>query len=212
MAEAIKQSGVNVQIGESSEIQDNVFLGVRGRKEGKVVIGVRAKLRIGTIIYQGVVIGDDFNTGHGAVIREDNTIGNKVVVGVNTYLGPGNRIGNGVNIHTGCFIEMAEIEDDAAFGPHVVLTDDLHPRCPRFEECVGGVKIRKGAKIGANVTILPGVTIGEKSLIGSGSVVTKDVPSGVVVAGNPARIIKRLDELVCRKGFYKKVYEWEENK
>lgn len=212
MVKVNKQPKADVKLGKEGEIQEGVFLGVRGRVDGKVVIGDRARLRSGTIIYQGVTIGDDFNTGHGAVIREDNIIGNKVVVGVNTYLGPGNRIGNGVNIHTGCFLELATIEDDVAFGPHVVLTDDPHPRCPRFEECVGGVKIRKGAKIGANATILPGVTIGEGSLVGSGSVVTKDVPPGMVVAGNPAKVLCRIDELVCRKGFYQKVYEWEDNK
>lgn len=185
-------------------------MGVPGKTPGETIIGKNARLRSGTVIYAGVAIGDDFKTGHNAVIRENNVIGNNVVVGVNTYLGPGNKIGNNVNIQTGCFLEMATIEDDVAFGPDVVLTDDPHPRCPRFEECVGGVKIKKRAKIGANVTILPGITIGERSLVGSGSVVTKDVPPKVVVAGNPAKIIKKLDELVCRKGFYRKVYEWEE--
>jgi acetyltransferase-like isoleucine patch superfamily enzyme len=189
---------------------EGVIIGAKGRVEGETIIGDNARLRSGTVIYEGVKIGRDFKTGHNAVIRENNIIGDNVVVGVNTYLGPGNKIGNNVNIHTGCFLEMATIEDDVAFGPHVVLTDDPHPRCPRFEECVGGIKIKKGAKIGANATILPGVTIGEKSLVGSGSVVTHDVPPEVVVAGNPAKVIKKIDELVCRKGFYKRVYEWED--
>jgi acetyltransferase-like isoleucine patch superfamily enzyme len=74
---------------------------------------------------------------------------------------------------------------------------------------VGGVTIKKRAKIGANSTILPGVTIGEGALVGAGSVVVKDVPPEVVVVGNPARIIKNVDDLVCIKGFFKKVYEWE---
>lgn len=200
-----------VKIGEGLVTDEMVVIGAKGRIKGNVIIGKNARLRSGTVIYEGVVIGNDFKTGHNAVVRENNIIGENVVVGVNSYLGPENRIGNNVNIHTGCFIEMAEIEDNVALGPHVVLTDDPHPRCPRFEECVGGVKIKKGAKIGANVTILPGVTIGERSLIGAGSVVTKDIPSDVVAAGNPAKIVKKISELLCRKGFYKKVYEWEEN-
>lgn len=198
------------KIGEGLVKDEGVIIGAKGRTSGTIEMGKNARLRSGTVIYERVKIGDDFKTGHNAVIRENNVIGNNVVVGVNTYLGPENHIGDNVNIHTGCFLEMATIEDDVAFGPHVVLTDDLHPRCPRFEECVGGVKIKKGAKIGANVTILPGVTIGENALVGSGSVVTKDVPSRAVVVGNPAKVIKTIDELTCRMGFYKKVYEWEE--
>lgn len=200
----------NYKIGESLIKDEGVIIGAQGRTSGTIEIGKNARFRSGTVIYEGIKIGDDFKTGHNAVIRENNIIGDNVMVGVSSYLGPGNKIGNNVSIHTGCFLEMATIEDNVAFGPHVVLTDDLHPRCPRFEECVGGVKIKKGAKIGANVTILPGVTIGENALVGSGSVVTKDVPSRAVVVGNPAKVIKTIDELTCRMGFYKKVYEWEE--
>lgn len=199
-----------VNIGSSLIKDEGVVIGAQGRTRGDIVIGSNACLRSGTVIYEGVKVGDGFKTGHNVVVRENNIIGDNAVVGVNSYLGPGNRIGDNVNIHTGCFLEMAAIEDNVALGPHVVLTDDSHPRCPRFEECVGGVKIKEGAKIGANVTILPGVTIGENALIGSGSVVTKDVPSRAVVVGNPAKVIKTINELTCRMGFYKKVYEWEE--
>lgn len=200
------------KIGNNLVKDEGVIIGAKGRIAGEVIIGDNALLRSGTVIYEGVKIGDYFKTGHHAVIRENNLIGNNVVVGVGTYLGPQNKIGNNVNIHTGCFLEMADIDDEVTFGPHVVLTDDPHPRCPRFEECLGGVKVGRGAKIGANVTILPGVTIGEGSLIGAGSVVTGNIPPRVVAVGNPAKVIKKIDKLICVKGFYKKVYEWEEYK
>ena len=108
----------------------------------------------------------------------------------------GNRIGNRVRIHTGCFLELVTIEDDVFVGPNVVFTDDPHPmNCPRYKDCKGGAVVRRLARIGANSTILPGVEIGEGALVGAGSVVVHDVPAGAVVAGNPARVIKQVAEL-----------------
>jgi acetyltransferase-like isoleucine patch superfamily enzyme len=80
--------------------------------------------------------------------------------------------------------------------------------CPRYTECKGGAVVEDYVRIGANSTILPGVRIGRNSLIGAGSVVTKDVPPGSVVAGNPATVIKQINDLVCFKGFYEKPYNW----
>jgi len=199
----------NIKLGSKILKDKNVIIGAKGRVAGKTIIGDKARLRSGTVVYLGVTIGNKFSSGHNAVIRESNVIGNNVVIGVNTYLGPDNHIGNNVNVQTGCFLEMTTIEDDVAIGPNVIFTNDLHPRCPRYKECVGGVTVKKGAKIGAGCVILPGVTIGERSLVGAGSVVIKDVPPGIVVAGNPAKIIKKTSELKCIKGFFKNVYDWE---
>ena len=79
----------------------------------------------------------------------------------------------------------------------MVLTNALHPLCPRGKECLKGPTIKRGAKIGANSTILPYLVVGEDALVGAGSVVVKDVPARAVVAGNPARVIKSIDELTC---------------
>jgi UDP-2-acetamido-3-amino-2,3-dideoxy-glucuronate N-acetyltransferase len=115
-----------------------------------------------------------------------------------------------VRIHSGCFLEMVTIEDDVFVGPNVVFTDDPHPmNCPRYKECKGGALVRRRARIGANSTILPGVEIGENALVGAGSVVVDDVPSATVVAGNPARVIKKVSELECGPGFFDRPYEWE---
>ncbi len=142
-------------------------------------------------------------------IREDNRLGDDVSVGTNSVLEFGNRIGNRVRIHTGCFLELVTLEDDVFVGPHVVFTDDPHPMgCPRFAECKGGAVVRRLARIGANSTILPGVVIGEGSLVGAGSVVVHDVPPGVVVVGNPARVVKKVADLECTSGLVPTPYAW----
>jgi acetyltransferase-like isoleucine patch superfamily enzyme len=203
----------NVEIGSGSEIQGPSILGKppRGARPGerKLVLGCNIIVRPFTTIYAGSTIGNNVQTGQGASIREDNIIGDNASVGTNAVLEFGNRIGNRVRIHSLCFLEMVTIEDDVFVGPHVVFTDDPHPMCcPRYLDCLGGVTVKRLARIGANSTILPGVTIGENALVGAGSVVTKDVPDNMVVAGSPAKIVKRIDELKCFPGFFDKPYCW----
>jgi len=144
-------------------------------------------------------------------VRESNVLGDDVSVGTNAALEYGNRIGSRVRIHTGCFLENCVIEDDVFLGPHVVFTDDPHPACPRYRDCVGGGTVRRHASIGANATILPGVEIGEGSLIGAGSVVAANIPGGVVAAGNPARVVKEVQQLVCWPGFFERPYVWRDH-
>lgn len=164
-------------------------------------IGEGGRIRPFTTIYAGVVAGDRLQTGQGVTIREGNVLGDDVSVGTSTVLECGNRIGNRVRIHTGCFLELVTVEDGAWIGPRVVFTDDLHPPCEDYENCVGGAVVERDARIGANVTVLPGVRIGAGALVGAGSVVTRDVEPGTVVAGNPATFRRRVDELRCHRAF-----------
>lgn len=203
----------NVQLGEQTVVEGPSILGKppRGKLPGELelIIGANSIVRPFTTIYAGNKIGDYFQTGQGASIREDNIIGDHVSVGTNAVLEFGNHIGNRVRIHSCCFLEMVTIEDDVFIGPNVVFTDDPHPMlCPKYKECLGGVTVKKLVRIGANCTILPGVVIGENSLIGAGSVVTKDIPSNSVAAGSPAKVIKHIDELKCYPGFFEKPYVW----
>lgn len=204
----------NVDIGEGATLEPPLVLGKppRGRAAGelRLVIGKNAVIRPFTTIYAGTTIGDAFQTGQGVSIREDNEIGDAVSIGTNSVLEFGNRVGNGSRIHSGCFLEMTIIEENVFVGPHVVFTDDPHPMgCPRYKECLGGVTVRSLAKIGANCTLLPGVVIGKGSLVGAGSVVTKSIPDGVVAAGNPAVVVKKIEELKCYPGFFERPYVWE---
>jgi acetyltransferase-like isoleucine patch superfamily enzyme len=202
----------NVEVGAGTVVQEGAIVGEppRGAKPGelKTLIGAGGIVRSGTVIYAGAVIGDRFSSGHGALIREDNVIGDDCSVGTNAVLEAGNRIGSGSRIHSGCFLEHTTIGSRVFLGPHVVFTDDPHPACPRYLECVLGATVEDDVSIGANSTILPGLRIGAGSLIGAGSVVTKDVEAGSVVAGNPAVRIKGVAELVCFKGFYERPYVW----
>ncbi len=207
------QVAPGVELGTGCDLQSPCVVGKapRGAMEGELPlrIGERAIVRPFTTIYAGNVIGDRLQTGQGASIREDNVLGDDVSVGTNAVLEFGNRIGNRVRIHSGCFLEMVTIEDDVFVGPNVVFTDDPHPmNCPRYKECKGGPVVRRLARIGANSTILPGVVIGENALVGAGSVVTHDVPPGAVVVGNPASLIKKVDDLDCFAGFFDKPYSW----
>lgn len=174
----------------------------------KTKIGQNYFLRSGTVIYERNKIGDNFQTGHNVVLRENNTIGNNVSIGIGTYLGIENKIGDNVRIHTNCVLEDVILEDNVNIASGVIFSNDLHPPCPMYRKCLGGARVGKNTVIGINCSILPGIIIGKNCLIGAGSMVTKNVPDGKVVVGNPARIIKNRDELKCFKNFYKKPYEW----
>ena len=205
--------GPNVDIGAGSIVGAYVVLGLapRGKKDGELplVIGPGSVIRAFTTIYAGTTIGARLQTGQGASIREDNVIGDDVSVGTHASLEFGNRIGSRVRVHTGGFLELATIEDDVFLGPHVVFTDDPHPMCPAYLDCVRGGVVRKGARIGANSTILPGVEIGADALVGAGSVVRKKVPPRSVWAGNPAIELKdEITKLECFAGIFPHAYSW----
>jgi acetyltransferase-like isoleucine patch superfamily enzyme len=146
-------------------------------------------VRAPTVIYNGCQIGDNFTTGHFVLIRENCCIGDNVSIGTHTEIGPGVVIGNSVRIHSNCFIpELTMIEDGAWIGPCVCICNDRYPGS-RFKKEREGVTIKELAVIGANATILPGVTIGSYAFVGAGAVVTRNVPDEAMVVGNPAREI-----------------------
>lgn len=189
-----------VSLGHHSIVEDFAMIGVppRGHKEGDLdtVIGKQAHIRSHTVIYAGNKIGMYFQTGNKVNIREMNEIGDNVSVGTLSVIEHHVTIGNNVRIHTQVFIpEYSILEDDSWLGPNVVLTNAKYPLSPGVKENLRGPIIRRGAKIGANATILPGIEIGTNALVGAGAVITSDVPKNAVVAGNPARIIKTLSDL-----------------
>ncbi len=160
------------------------------------IIGQDPHIRSHTVIYAGNQIGCNFTTGHGVLIREENQIGDDVSIGSGTIVEHHCIIGNRVRIHSGAFIpEYSILHDDCWIGPNVVLTNAKYPRSKRVKEDLIGPIIYSHAKIGANSTILPKIKIGEGSLIGAGSVVTSDVEPFTVVAGNPAKVVRKISDI-----------------
>jgi acetyltransferase-like isoleucine patch superfamily enzyme len=121
------------------------------------------------VILKGAIIGENCNINCNVFIE------NKVVIGNNVTIKPGVQVWDGIIV-----------EDDVMIGPNATFTNDLYPKSKNTNFILKETFIRKGASIGANATILPGITIGENALIGAGSVVTKNVPANTVWYGNPA--------------------------
>ena len=190
----------NVLLGEGGVIEDFCIVGAppRGSREGELPtrIGDGALIRSHTVIYAGNVIGRNFETGNKVNIRESNRIGHNVTVGTLSVIEHDIDIADNVSIHSQVFIpEFSVLEEGCWIGPNVVLTNAKYPLSPGVKDRLAGPVIRRGAKVGANATILPGVIIGEHALVGAGAVVVRDVDPGTVVAGNPARVIRRIEEL-----------------
>jgi acetyltransferase-like isoleucine patch superfamily enzyme len=184
---------------EADFLGEFVLLDVQTGPEGELEptrLGRGAILRSHTVIYAGSVIGEHFQTGHGALIREACRIGDDVSVGSHSIVEHHVTIGHGVRIHGGTFIpEFSLLEDGAWIGPHVVFTNARYPRSRNVKRELRGPRIGKGAKIGAGAVLLPGVDIGENALVGAGAVVAHDVTPHTVVVGNPARAVNDVRKL-----------------
>lgn len=199
MPSIINKKGFAVVVKDKGwKIDKGVLIGyLPGRKIQikETKIGANARIRSGSVIYSNVNIGFDFETGHNVVVREGNIIGDSVSIWNNSVIDYGCFIGSNVKIHCNVYIaQFTKIEDDVFLAPGVVIANDPHPICTL---CMEGPTIKKGARIGVNVTLLPGISIGEYSLIGAGSVVTKDVPAYSFVYGVPAKVRGNIDELEC---------------
>ncbi|AWB28354.1 acyltransferase [Halococcoides cellulosivorans] len=149
------------------------------------VIGPGATIREGTTVYCDTEIGADFTTGHDALVREHTTIGDDVLLGSQSVLDGRVDVGSDVSIQTGVYVpEASTIGDRVFLGPHAVLTNDHYP--VRTDDDLEGPTLQDDVSIGANATILPGVTVGEGSFVAAGAVVTQDVPPNHLAVGVPA--------------------------
>jgi UDP-2-acetamido-3-amino-2,3-dideoxy-glucuronate N-acetyltransferase len=152
-------------------MDSTVFMHKNAIVEPGAQIGARTRVWAFAHILPGAAIGEDCNICDHVFIENDVVIGNRVTIKC------------GVQVWDGSFIE-----DDVFVGPNVTLTNDPFPRSKQYLLQYPKTTIQKGASIGANATILPGITIGRNSMVGAGAVVTHDVPPNAIVIGNPARI------------------------
>ena len=138
-------------------------------------IGDETKIWQFVVVLKGAQIGVECNICAQTLIEGDVVIGDRVTIKAGVQIWDGSVIGN-----------------DVFIGPNATFSNDNFPRSKRPPKKFHGVTINNGASIGANATLLPGIIIGEKAMVGAGAVVTKDVPPNAVVVGNPARIIRYL--------------------
>ncbi len=142
-------------------------------------------------------VGDNTKIWNHAQVREGAKIGEDCIISKNVYIDTGVTVGarcklqNNVNVYHG-----VTLEDDVFVGPSATFTNDMFPRAANAAWQVTPTLVKTGASIGANATVVCGVTIGKYAMVGAGAVVTKDIPAHALAVGNPARIIG----YVCRCG------------
>ncbi|OPY49917.1 MAG: UDP-N-acetylglucosamine acyltransferase [Methanosaeta sp. PtaU1.Bin112] len=143
-----------------------------------------------TAVVESQAIGEGTNIWHFAHVRQGSKIGQNCNIGKSVYIDIDAEIGSNVKIQN--FVSVYKgviIEDDVFIGPSATFTNDLYPRAFIWDDShVSSTRICRGASIGANATIVCGITVGEYAMIGAGSVVAKDVPPFALMMGNPARL------------------------
>ena len=200
-----------VRIGSGALIEDGVVLGklprlrlgssAAGIQPADLELGEGVTVCAGAVVYAGAVIGRGAILGDQSQVREGARVGEASVVGRASCIDFSAVVGDRVSVQTGVYVTGAAIvEDDVFLGPGVMMTnDDAMGRHPRGEPLRGPV-VRRAARIGGGVVLVPGVEIGEEAFVGAGAVVTRDVGAREIVFGVPARSRGRVpdDQLLER--------------
>jgi acetyltransferase-like isoleucine patch superfamily enzyme len=149
------------------------------------------------VVDEGAKIGKGTRIWHFAHVRGTASIGRNCIIGKDVYIDADVVIGSNVKIQNGVSVyKGVTIEDDVFCGPHMTFTNDLYPRAFGNSWDVFETLVKKGSTIGAHATIICNTTLGQYCMVGSGAVVTKDVPAHGLVVGNPARLVG----YVCKCG------------
>ena len=158
-------------------MRDGVFIHSSASVDDRAEIGTGTKIWINVQVREGARIGRDCILSKDVYIDHDVAIGDEC------------KVQNSVSVYKG-----VTIEDGVFVGPNACFTNDKVPRAQNPDWTITPTLVRRGASIGANATIVCGITIGEYAMVAAGSVVTKDVPDFALVMGNPARVVGRVDE------------------
>src|SRR5262245_32535992 len=185
-----EQSFDNATVGEGTIVEPGVTIGFRYHPEaGPTSIGRNGIIRLGTLIYGDVRVGDYFQTGHYAVIRALVRAGDYCTVFNNVTIEGVTRLGTGVRIMAHTYIPTRTwIGDNVFIGPGVTFLNDRYPGRRDPMPVPRSATIEDDVMVGGGVTILPGVRIGRRSFIAAGAVVVHDIPAGSFVVGVPGRV------------------------
>ncbi|WP_436889228.1 acyltransferase [Mammaliicoccus sciuri] len=192
-------------LGTNVEIQENVVLGIKEEnnieEQSPIKIGDNTILRAGSIIYEGVTIGENVRIGHNTILRSWAKIGDNTCLSHNIVIEHHTIIGDWVRMSPQSHITSNMIIEDRAFvGAGVVTVNDKYlvwKREDKLPELIPP-KIKFGAKVGSGSTLCAGVIIGEMSIIGSGSIVTRNIPSKTIAYGTPAKVVKENPEVYSK--------------
>lgn len=200
-----------VELGDGSFVGAHCELGVPvggglpSAEPGKLVVGPSALIRSGSVFYSGSSFGPRFECGHKVTIRERTLAGENLRVGTLSDIQGDCTFGDYVRIHGNVQIgKGSEIGSYVWIYPYTVLTNDPQPP----SEYLIGVKIEDYAVIGVSTTVLPGVRIGSHAVVAAKSLVKDDVPTGMLAAGHPAKILCPAKALRDRFDPRKKPYPW----
>ncbi|WP_256300952.1 acyltransferase [Haloarchaeobius salinus] len=183
-------------VGEEGRVDPSAVLGTPPDGEPPT-LGHAPRVRAGTVIYSDVVAGDDLQTGHHALVREGTTLGDHVTVGTRAVVDGHTAVGSGTSLQTGAYVPTnSRLGKRVFLGPNATLTNDPYPT--RRDVGLDGPKLEADVSIGANATVLPGLTVGERSFVAAGAVVTRDVPPRTLATGVPATFEPLPDELDTR--------------
>ncbi|ADK16453.1 MULTISPECIES: acyltransferase [Clostridium] len=193
--------GANVRIDDNSVVGKEPMRSVNSifkdeKKFDPALIKDGCLIGAGVIVYCGCVIGENTLIADLATVRENVTIGSKTIIGRGAAIENFSKIGSNCKIETNVYITAySEVEDNVFIAPGVVTSNDnFAARSKERYKHFKGVTVKKGGRIGAQATILPGKIINEDGFVAAGSVVTKDVEKEIIVAGNPAKQFRKVPE------------------
>ena len=160
-------------------------------------IGAGTIVSTGAIVFAGTTVGAGCIIGDQSCVRERVTIADDVVIGRGSLVENDTTVGSGTRIQADAYVTAySTLEEDVFIAPRVVTTNDnFMGRTEERKALMKGATIRRGARVGGGAILCPGVEIGAEAFVGAGAVVTKDVPPGKLVVGNPARVLRDVPEV-----------------